>query len=384
MIRGEATASGATAGDLSFTLGPASMVPELAQLWRDLETRADGPFFLSWNWIGAWLALSGVAPLLLTARLDGVVVGLALLQPARLRRHFFVRPSALLLHEAGDPEHDALTIEYNGILADRRCAEIMTDAALRFLAREAGCDELHFSGVCDAFAAQAERGGMIAWIRRRSPTWRVDLDALRRAGRPYLATLSANTRSQIRRAMRLYERRGALALYPARDASEAVEFLASLKALHQRYWQSRGLPGSFTPFFERFHRTLVTEGTDRGCVELVRVTAGDHVIGYVYNFLHCGHVYNYQTGFAYDDDPRLKPGLVSHALCIERHLQRGARVYDFLAGDHRYKRNLGVAGPEMVDLVLQRASPLLAIERALRRLKSALATGRTERGDRTS
>ena len=371
MTDGVASA-GIDARDLTLALAPASETPALPALWRDLEVRADGSFFLSWNWIGPWLALSGATPLLLMVRHGQNIVGLALLQPARLRRHVLVRPRALLLHQTGDPARDGITIEYNGILAERRCADAVAQAALAYLVREARCDELHLAGVSEPFATQARRSGLGVWTRARAPSWRVDLEALRRSGRPYLASIGANTRYQIRRAMRLYERRGALAAVPARSVAEAMAFFADLKALHQRYWQSRGAPGSFSPFFEQFHRALVTEGVEKGSVELVRIAAGDEAIGYLYNFVHRGHVYNYQTGFAYDADARLKPGLVSHTLCIERHLAGGAQIYDFLAGDHRYKRNLGSAGPQMLDLVLQRASPVLAAERALRRINAII------------
>ena len=373
MNDGSASATEFDPRDLTVAIEPAGAPGDLETLWRDLEQRADSPFFLSWHWIGPWLALSGATPLRLTVRHGRLAVGLALLQPARLQRHYVIRPHALLLHQTGDAAQDCITIEYNGLLADRRFADAVSRAALAHLERDARWDELHLAGVTAAAVPATRHGAVTPWLRARAPSWRVDLDALRREGRPYLATLGANTRYQIRHAMRLYERRGPLSLTPARTVAEALQFFDGLKELHQRSWRARHKPGSFAhPFFERFHRALIAGGIPDGYVELVRVAAGEEAIGYVYNFVHRGHVYNYQTGFAYERDAKLKPGLVSHALCIERHLESGARVYDFLAGDQRFKRNLGTPGPEMVDLVLQRASPMLAAERALRQAKAAL------------
>jgi CelD/BcsL family acetyltransferase involved in cellulose biosynthesis len=146
-----------------------------------------------------------------------------------------------------------------------------------------------------------------------------------------------------------------------------------MKELHQRYWTGRGEPGGFAfPFFERFQRRLIRICIPHGTVEMVKVAAGEHVIGYVYNLVYRGHVYAYQTGIHYEDDARLKPGLVSHSLCIENHLRSGDHVYDFMAGEYRYKANLGRPGPEMVYLVAQRTTWPLRIENALRGVRGRL------------
>ena len=71
----------------------------------------------------------------------------------------------------------------------------------------------------------------------------------------------------------------------------------------------------------------------------------------------------------YDSDRRLKPGLVTHTLCIEDHLNGTANVYDFMAGDNRYKTSLGEPGPTIVSFVAEKAHPLLQVENCLRHLK---------------
>jgi CelD/BcsL family acetyltransferase involved in cellulose biosynthesis len=68
----------------------------------------------------------------------------------------------------------------------------------------------------------------------------------------------------------------------------------------------------------------------------------------------------------YEADPRLKPGLVSHALCIQKHVDAGSDVYDFMAGEARYKASLGGPGPDMVYLLAQRPTWPIRLENALR------------------
>jgi CelD/BcsL family acetyltransferase involved in cellulose biosynthesis len=111
------------------------------------------------------------------------------------------------------------------------------------------------------------------------------------------------------------------------------------------------------------------QGLPAGAVELVRASAGGEPIGYLYNLLHRDRVLYYFSGFRYEADNRLKPGLVTHALCIERHLAGGMQAYDFMAGGERYKSNLGQPGPRLVSVVVERPRLALRLADGLRRLK---------------
>ena len=103
------------------------------------------------------------------------------------------------------------------------------------------------------------------------------------------------------------------------------------------------------------------------------------MIGYLYNLIYRRQVYSYQSGFLFEDDPKLKPGLVSHCLCIEMHEREGNAVYDFMAGENRYKSNLGSPGPDMHYVVLRRPTAANRLEAGLRslrdRIRSALRRG---------
>jgi protein-tyrosine-phosphatase/CelD/BcsL family acetyltransferase involved in cellulose biosynthesis/predicted ATP-grasp superfamily ATP-dependent carboligase len=372
-----------TASDLSVSIGLASENADVAALWRDLETRTDASFFLSWDWIGCWLRESVVSPYLIIARHQDRIIAMALLQPSHRRRHHFLGTNALMLHQSGDPNTDIITIEHNGILVDRDFASTAPRACVEFLIRnrraEGGpdWDELHFGGfpAPEGLRPLADQAGLMMSYHSYKQSWVVDLARIRESGGSYLDSLSANTRYQIRRSIRLYEQRGELSATPARSVNEAMQYFDHMKELHQRYWGSRGRPGSFTyPFFERFHRALITDCLPKGTVELVLIAVGDDPIGYVYNFICNGWVCAYHTGFKYEEDPKLKPGLVSHHLCVARHLQQGARLYDFLAGSERYKANLAGPGPDIGHLILQRPLLKLRAERAARWLKIQVMT----------
>lgn len=347
---------------LSYELTCLADLAAMEAAWIALEARADCPFFLSWNWIGTWLRVTpGLVPLVLTVRDGPRIVGLAVFHPARQRRRM-ASSRALFLHQTGDELTDIITIEYNNILCERGYAARILGGFIPFLkqARLPGApfdtwDEIHTAVVTGEFLPIARQANLMTLELTHKPSWYVDLDAIRQTGRPFLESLSSNTRYQIRRALKLYAKSGPVNAVAAKTVDEALGYFKEMKPLHQKYWNDRGMPGGFSnAYFEAFHLALICDGFPRGTIEIVRISAGPKIIGVVYNFLYRGRVYSYQTGFAYEDDPKIKPGLVSHSLCIEQHLAAGASVYDFMGGDSQYKASLGVRGPDMMHFAFQR------------------------------
>jgi CelD/BcsL family acetyltransferase involved in cellulose biosynthesis len=373
---------------LSWSLTPLTNIAKLQTLWTELETRSDCAFFLTWDWIGTWLSTTpDLSPLLLSVYDSSRVVALALFQPARIQRRAHAN-RALLLHRSGKPSEDLVTIEYNGILVDRLYTRRVESCIFLFL-KEAQISsgdsprwqEIHVGLAANSVAERARAAKLVVVETSRQPSWFVDLAAIRTDGKQYLDTLSANTRYQIRRAIGMYQKFGPINARAAASVDEALHFFEELKTLHQMTWTQRGLPGSFSSsHFEDFHRTLLGRCIERGCAEIVRVTAGSHLIGQLYNFIRNGHVYAYQTGFSYEGDPKLKPGLVGHSMCLERHIRNGDLIYDFMAGGARYKSNLGIRGPDMTYYIFQRntlTSRSLAFGRRIKNSFQKATTFRT-------
>lgn len=346
--------------ELRFSLTEIADIGDLEAQWRDLETRADASFFQSWSWIGTWLAgmPAGMTPLVARCTAAGDTVALGIIVPSRRRRRLLWRPRRLLLNETGDAVFDSLFIEHNGFLTERG-----HDAAgftLRSLAQmRPFADEIVLGGVGDAaLAIDLPAGWRVA--DKSVPAFALDLMD---AGIADLGRFGRNTRRQIRGAQQDYGALGPIEVEVARQVPEALDFLDELKRLHQRYWRGRGRPGAFaSAAFEDFHRRLVTSCHERGETELLRIRAGSRTVGLLYNFIHRGRVYAYQSGFDYTLLPRGRPGILCHSLAIERHRRGGALVYDFLAGDNRLKRNLSSTTMQLHWLTWQRATPARRFE----------------------
>ena len=316
-------------------------VPGLAERWRALELAGDGGFFRSWAWVQCQAAACS-DPYVLSVRDGSQDMALALLN--RVGGRFF-------LGESGDRRHDALFIEHNGVLL-RRGAEIILAQALAVLCRR---HPVTLSGVDAAHMLAARQAGLVVMAAERFAP-HVVLDALQG---PFLASVSANARAQISRSMRLYGPE--LVITRAPDTETALAWFAEMVRLHQARWQADGHAGAFaTTAMRRFHEELIRAAHPCGQIDLLRVTAGETDVGYLYNLCHGGHVLAYQSGFAPADNPHLKPGLVSHALAIEHYRAAGAHIYDLLAGAARYKTSLAPhAGTRLYWITLYSRRSLL-------------------------
>jgi CelD/BcsL family acetyltransferase involved in cellulose biosynthesis len=308
---------------------------ELGARWRDLEQRAAPSFFQSWTWVGCLAEQRFPDPILVEATEAGRTVALAMFN--RVRR--WVGPAVLHLGASGTPELDCPYVEQNGVLAEAGCAEELTELCLRAVA---GRHDLVLPGVGEPALGAIRRVARRVRVVRSQASPFVDLAPLRATGSDYIAGRSTNTRQQIRRSDRFYERQEPIEVERAGSVATAHAMLDELAALHQAAWTARGQPGSFArPFFKRFHRELIAVGVPRGEMALLKVSCSGAIIGILYNFMHHGRMLAYQSGFAYPAGaPQAKPGLTCHCRAIRFAINQGLDIYDFLAGEDRYKRSL--------------------------------------------
>src|SRR4051812_45706206 len=311
----------------------------LAADWRRLEAHADGSPFTAWPWVSAWLhhLPQGITPLLFRAEDAEGLVALALLVDTRergVRRIFGGR--TLFVQETGDNDLDGITVEYAGLLTRRGREEAAYKALFAKLDGMPRWYKLRLSASGQAAAILAALPDSLrAFNVRERPSYFVDLAAVRAEGGDYLAKIGSNTRSGLRRTRRHYEARGPLRIEVATETQQALDWLDEVRLLHERYWRSKNKPGSFaSAFFVAFHEHLVRENTRSGFTHLVRVMAGDLVVGYLYNLVWRGDVYFYNAGLNYGalDRKQDRPGFLALLLAIEKYQRDGLRNYDFLAG----------------------------------------------------
>lgn len=357
-------------------LDPLPHLDVLRLRWLELQSRSHGSFFQSWGWIGPWLSLICPPPI---ARLLSVyhgkrVVGLGVVT---VRRGFLgLGPRHLRLHEIGDPALDNLTIEYNGLLTEKgREREVLAAAVAHLAMHDKRWLTFYVPGIdIDQVPMDKLRELGVGIRMRRRATHYVDLAAVRESGSDYVSTvLSPKARASVRRtARKLVATYGELQLTVATDTRERQAFFTQMAGLHEAYWTGDDDEhGAFNdPRILRFHDQLIEESNEHEGAQLVRLTAGDRVVGYVYVLVWQGVVYFYQAGIDY---PRFghygSPGLLLLSEVIQRAMDDGHTRFELMAGESEYKRTLGMAEGKMAWMSLDRLGWRSSLRDTLRRLQ---------------
>ncbi len=299
----------------------------------------------------------------------------------RVSRHRgLLRVQRLGFNELVDESLDEVTIEYNRF---RGPQTIPFASSLDWLLTEIDTrqdwQEILFSRIAadelQAIQSAAQSRNWGWYLEEARPGFKVDFKKIRNdhAG-DFIASLSQNSREQLRRARRFCEKQyGPLKIEVASGEEQALEFLEGLAVLHRLRWSSQAHQrgkGFENPAFTAFHKELVRLGTKSRKVEMMRVSAGSSILAYLYNFRASTEIHFYMSGVNYDLDSKSRAGIIAHDLAIEFYMQDPTlETYDFLAGANRYKDSLSNEKYEMFSIVLQRPNFWLSAERALRKLK---------------
>lgn len=201
----------------------------------------------------------------------------------------------------------------------------------------------------------------------------------------YLATRSANMRSQLRRRQRAFARHtGAqvrtLTAWP--DVQPAVE---DFFRLHAQRWQRADQPGVLQrPEQQDFLRRFARRACDAGWMRCSVLDLGERRVGVLVAFCQGGVASFYQMGWD-PDLQRLSPGVVLLATSIADAIATGCTCYDFLRGDETYKQRWAADAAHQSTLVVGLAAAArmaVACGRGKQLVKRVL--GRVEQGVPTS
>lgn len=312
----------------------------LAPEWNRLHERAaNASVFNSWMWLYQWWQVYGRGqPLrILVAVADGETVGILPLYvqtervlgvPVRILR---------LIGTGGDTYPDDL----GPVLAHGRqkaAARALARTTLRLPADVVLLTDLD---AASSFPRQMTRLCLGRGLRESSgPDQRIDFVELPPSWREFVGRLKASRRQRLKAARRKLEAAHATRFYVWEDAARLDRAVDRLTELHRRRWEASGASASFSsPEYIDFHRRIIRSALPRGWLRLYCLEVDGELAAMTYCYRFRGRVYLMQAGF----DPALAewhPGGVLLGHAIEHAIGEGNEVFDFLRGEHRYKREL--------------------------------------------
>ena len=374
---------------------PSSEQIEAASRWQDLECSIRNTGLTnSWVWIKTWLDNYNciVQPTFAFGKQGNQPIGAALITKATYRIRGIPVPS-VQLGTAGEPGKESTFVQYNRLLVAPEHLDAFAMGLIRTLQQQFRWSELRLDGFVPEHADALIRAGANAGLHfrvdlKKSPTF----DFQKAADEGYQDVISAlgnNTRYNIRRSLRLFDRNfGQRSIEWAETPEQARDILRELIHLHQKRWERDGVPGAFqSDRVRRYHEDLIDALSlwPQGSLIVFRVKQGEATIGCLFSFVEGGHVMSYKSGFPLFEDNRLKPGLVTHAVCMEECKRRGLLEeekyrqcgfpeeecrkrsllkYDFLAGEALYKEQLSNTESTLIWATAQRGPRMWLIDKA--------------------
>ncbi len=305
--------------------------------WNDLlvESRAN-VLFLTWEWQYTWWRTFGTGRQLaiVVVRRNGKLIGVA---PLLVRPRCYSRLIPYRVLEfigSGSAGSDYLDV----IIRKGEENEVL--GAIGKLIDQRGM-------VLEAKAVIAEyslinrlsrRLSNFGWYTRESGFSncpRVILDG--HTWPSYMAGLGKSRAAGYRRKERRMNRNFRVDLDQVTTEEQRDPALQILFDLHLKRWENRGGSSAFhTAQLHEFHREFSALALARGWLRLYVLRMDGRPAAAVYGFCYQRTFYYYQAGF----DPEFNqssPGFLMVGMTIQRAIEEGVLVYDFLRGEELYK-----------------------------------------------
>lgn len=371
-----------------FHVGACDTLPALEALraeWDDLLNRSDhASIFSTWEWVDAcWrFPAPGRTPLVFTVRNEALRL-VAVLPLAATTRFGVLRTYEVLgCTHLGYPMGD-----YGGLVAERGAEEQTWYAILKHMkARRWGVLDMRNCMVATpereeqtlrAYSRPADSIGLGVRVQTSDVCRNVALPA---TFEEFLASLSSNSRQNMRRKMRKLTEAG-ITIAQVDGTNDAVRdaTMDAFYAMHQDRWEEDSSGGGFPEGRVRdLHRYLARSLGARGYLDLRAAYSSEgEIIGVIYNFRYDGTCYYYHMGA--QQEGSWAPYSLGTCLLIDSiraAIEGGCHHFDLLRGDHEYKRHFGGYSVNNLRVVVYRYGWLPRAEVLAQGLKRRLKGAR--------
>lgn len=365
-----------TTAQISYkTYSPFSQFEIVKDVWTSMLKICPHRYFLSWAWTETWIkSLPSDCGLCLVVgyQKESPVVAF-FIGSKTIVRHKFFKINQISLNLTLVPAFDLLYIEYNSVLINPKCI-ISLQSIIENIPIKSW-DELlmkrHAIFYKPELIKNLSSNDKYNIEIKKIISYYVDLEKVR-INNDYPSLLSKNKRKQIRRTIKEYEKIGKIRVKVAERLEDALTIFDDLMVLHQKEWTKRGHSGVFSnQHFIEFHKNLIRSRFHHKEIQLIKISAGDHIVGCLYNFIYNGQVLCYQSGYNYMPGNVYRPGLVCDYFTITHNAKIGLNEYDFLAGASEYKKSLSTNCNEMLNIAVHKKTMKYYLEKYLVKLHRA-------------
>jgi len=325
---------------------PFSQFAIVEEIWTSMLEKCPHPYFLSWAWTEIWIkSLPEDCNLSLVAGFHSDSPVIAFFLGAKKRTKYSVfNSNHLSLNETLISYIDAATyIEYNAILIDPEIT-ISLESLLEQLPANSW-DQFRMTRWSSKFqpnlVLNSHLNKKYELYIENLESYYVDLEKVRRNNNDYLSLLKPKRQKQIRRSITEYEKMGEIKVHVAVTVEEALNIYEKYLELQQKRCKDLGYRSTMaTDYAIDFHIKLISERFNHGEIQMIKISAGDHTIGCVYDIIFNREVLGISCGFNYLPGNVFMPGFVCHYYVVTYNAKIGMRSYDWLAEGGEYKSKL--------------------------------------------
>jgi CelD/BcsL family acetyltransferase involved in cellulose biosynthesis len=307
----------------------------LEEEWEQLSAGQVNTIFLSYLWLQEWWHVYGSEYQIwtLVAREEGKLIGI---MPLILSTGMFgIR--RLMFMGAGE-----VTPNHLEIIADPAKCNQVIQAFIEYLYQPATkWDVLELDKIPgdnpDVDHLKRALGSQgLSTITRASAT--CPYIELPDSFEEYIGSRSSRTRENYRYRRRQLENDFPDMKFGLVDTPEELErVMDALIRLHQKRWLHKGYQGSFSnQDFINFHRSIALKALECNMLRLYYLQIKAEIIAVCYCYRIADTVQSYLSGF---DElySNYSPGILINVFAIKRSILEGAKRFDFLEGEERYK-----------------------------------------------
>ena len=347
----------------------AANIPNIETDWRELEAKAQCHYFLTWDWLGAWVKECQGDCYLLKATLSGRVVGLSFVFSNTRRVFKCYAITQWWLNRTGHEQYDQAWLEYNDFLVEQSIQTQVKQAMLSFIATHNSWDEF----VIGMANTKTEATFDVLSQHKRTLIedigYAVQLSAI---DNNFLSDIvSRNTRQKINQTKKLLEQQGQTVFTVLTTEQEKLDVLPSLKAFHMKKWSLTATPSgfNFVPFTKSFDQQIQAK-----CADIIQLSINNQPVGYLVCYRFRERVYFYLSALTEQYSGKVKLGLYLHSFAINFYQTKGYDCYDFLNGRGQYKQSLTNHSYQQNMCCYAKKNIVLLCEYGLRNLKSSLSS----------